>query len=67
MDGITRVLLVHNIFWGLFYAKGSTGEIGEDGYKVSKLDCGGLVANEMARHLGGLGYQNGNESCVVWS
>jgi hypothetical protein len=54
MDGITRVLLVHNIFRRLFYAESTTGEIGEDGYKVSKLGCGGLTVDGVARHLGGL-------------
>jgi hypothetical protein len=54
MDGITRVLLVHHILRGLFYAKSTTGEIGEDDYKVSKLGCGGLVANDGTRHVGGL-------------
>jgi hypothetical protein len=54
MNGITRVLLVHNIFRRLVYAKSTTGEVGEDGYKVSKLGCGGLVVNDGARHLGGL-------------
>ena len=54
MDSITRVLLVHNIFWRLVYAESMTSEIGEDGYKASKLGCGGLVVNGVARHLGGL-------------
>jgi hypothetical protein len=47
------MVLVHNIFWRLFYAKSTTGEIGEDDYKVSKLGCGGLVVNDGARHFGG--------------
>jgi hypothetical protein len=52
MNGITRMLLVHNIFWRLVYAKSTTGEIGEYDYKVSELGCGGLVVNDGARHLG---------------
>jgi len=53
VDGTTRVLLVHDILRRLFDAESTTGEIGEDGYKVSKLRCGGLVVNDGARHLGG--------------
>ena len=54
MDGITCVFLVHNIFWGFVYAKSMTSEVGEDGYEISKLGCGGLVADDGTRHLGGL-------------
>src|SRR6187399_2963910 len=43
MDGITRVLLVHDIFRWLVDAKSTTGEICEDGYEAFKLGCGGLV------------------------
>jgi hypothetical protein len=52
MDGITRVLLVHDILRRLFHAKSSSSEIGEDGYKAFKLDCGGLVVHDGAGHLG---------------
>ena len=54
MDGITRVLLVHDIFRRLVDAKSTTSEIGEDRYEISKLRCGGLVADDGTRHLGGL-------------
>jgi hypothetical protein len=39
---------------GLFRAKCMMSEIGEDGYEISKLGCGGLVADDGTRHLGGL-------------
>ena len=54
VDGITCVFLVHNILRGFVYAKSTTSEIGEDGYKISKLRCGGLVADDGTKHLGGL-------------
>ena len=54
MDGITCVFLVHNILRGFVYAKSTTSEISEDGYKISKLRCGGPVADDGTRHLGGL-------------
>jgi hypothetical protein len=54
MDDITRVLLVYNILRRLLYAESSPGESGEDEYKVSKLGCGGLAVDGVARHLGGL-------------
>ena len=53
LDGITRVFLVHDILRRLVGAEGTTGEIGEDGYEAFELDCGGLVANAGAWHLGG--------------
>ena len=68
MDGITHMLLVHNIFWRLVYAKSMTGEIGEDDYKASKLGCGGLVVNGVARHLGGLISTEGEAvMCLCWA
>lgn len=56
MDSITRRFLMDNIHWGLYYAKNLATKVGEEGYEVSRLGRGGLVAKNATRHLVGLGF-----------
>jgi hypothetical protein len=44
IDRITYLLLIHN-------TKGMTSGSGQHGYKVSKVDFGGPIANNGIRHL----------------